>query len=71
LCRDSPEIAALLTWRRIGIHAFVVKHTEEIDAVAEALLEHRRLTGNADRVAIKSALSRGSTPLTMEENGSN
>ncbi len=70
LCTDSAEIAALLTWRRIGIHAFVVRYTEEIDAVAQALLEHRRLTGNEVRVAINSALSRRSTPLNMEENGS-
>jgi len=70
LCRHSAESAALLTWRRIGTHAFVVKYTEAIDAVAEALLEHRRLTGNEVRVAINSALSRRSTPLDMEENES-
>jgi len=70
LCRDSAEIAALLTWRRIGTHAFVVRYTEEIAAVAQALLEHRRLTGNEIRVAINRALSRRSTPLHMEENDS-
>jgi ATP-dependent Zn protease len=67
LGRDSAETAALLTWRRIGTHAFVVNYTKEIDAVARALLEHRRLTGNDVRVAINSALSRRSPPHYMEK----
>ena len=70
LCRDSAEIAALLTWRRIRTQAFVVKYTEEIDAVAEALLEHALLTGNQVRVTINGALSQQSPRLHLENNES-
>lgn len=63
LCRDSVEIAALLAWRRIGTHAFVVEYADEIDALANALLKHGRLTGNQVRVAVNGALSRRSPLL--------
>ena len=66
----SEEIAALLKWRRIRTRGFVVTYTAEIDAVAEALLERTRLTGNEVRVAINSALSRRSTPRHVENKGS-
>jgi hypothetical protein len=60
----------LLTWRRIGTQAFVVKYWEEIDAVADALLEHTLLTGNQVRVTINGALSQRSPHLHLEKNES-
>jgi ATP-dependent Zn protease len=59
LCGSPEALAPLLKWRRVVARQFVKARSEEIHAVADALLVRTTLTGSEVREVITGALMPG------------